>query len=138
MIKTSKMEEKSQDMDTKGPNTIPKAATNTAQPQWIRKEKVYLAAASHQRSATLTAMRTAALKNKGLLLIHVDYMLGEPITEVLEQILKLRDKKDKSHFKAIVFLDKPGELDLFNSIRDIVRMLATHCRKHHPSTSNHG
>ena len=65
-------------------------------------------------------------------------MLGEPITDVLEQILDLRDKNNRSHFRVIVFLDKPGELNPFNSIRDTVRMLATHCTKHHSSMSNHG
>ena len=78
------------------------------------------------------------LTNKRILLARTDYILIEPVTEVLEPLLELRDKNDKAHFKVIVFLDKPGELELFNSIRDAVRMRATHCKKNHPSTSNHG
>ena len=89
------------------------------------------------QSAVLTAMRTETLSNKRVLLAHTDYILGEPDTEVLECLLELRDRNDRGHFKVIVFLDKPRELDLFNSIRGTVIMLVIHCKKNHPSTSNH-
>ena len=122
-----------QDTDTKGPILVPKTATK----QWVKKEKVYLGAASHLRHAALSAMRTIVLKNKEILPIHVDYMIGEPITDVLDRTLALRDKNDRNHFRLIVFLDKPGELDPFNSIRDSARNMATHCKQFHDSTSNH-
>ena len=54
MIKTNEKKEEMQKMDTKGPALVPKAAIK----QWVRKEKVYLGAASHLKHATLSAMRT--------------------------------------------------------------------------------
>ena len=53
---------------------------------------------------------------------------------MLKHLLELRDRNDRGHFKV---MDKPGELDLFNSIRDPVKMLAIQCKKNHSSTSNH-
>ena len=47
------------------------------------------------------------IKNKRILLAHTDYILGEPVTEVLERLLELRDKNNKGHFRVKVFLNKP-------------------------------
>ena len=40
--------------------------------------------------------------------------------------------------RPISTIQKDPESDLFISIRDAVRMLAAHCKKNHPSMSNHG
>ena len=61
----------------------------------------------------------------------------ELITDVLDRTIALRDKSDRGHFRLMIFLDKPGELDPFNSIRDSERNLDAHCKQFHHSTSNH-
>ena len=146
MIKTNEKKVATPETDTKGPVLVSNSATDTKGPVlvsnsatklWIRKEKVYLGAASHLKHAALAAMRTTVLKNTGILPIHVDYIIGEPITDVLDRTLALRDKSDRGHFRLMVFLDKPGELDPFNSIRDSARKLNAHCKQLHDSTSNH-
>ena len=74
-------------------NVKVKMETRTVkEPPRLTSDRVYLAAASHLKSVVLTAMRMTTLTNKKVLLVHMDYILGGPVTDMIEHIIEIRGK----------------------------------------------
>ena len=53
-----------------------------------RKECIFLAVASHLKSAVIRAANTSIIGTKNLIMTHLDYIIGEPITDVVSRALE--------------------------------------------------
>ena len=84
-----------------------------------RKEFVIIAVASHLKNAVMRAMNTAIIGTINLSIAYLDCIIGKPITEMVRKALVSRKNRYSRPIKIIIFLDKPRELDLFTSIRDL-------------------
>ena len=73
-----------------------------------RRENVLLAAKLHLKSAIISAASCAAIGTTKLNIQYLDYLVGEPITDVVGRAIDAKRGRDRRPIKIIVFLDKPG------------------------------